>query len=67
MATEEREDIIHDNVGNAGEPIHFELLDCDGEGRVGTGSVQESTIIEILKRRGFLVLAPGTFVSVVPV
>jgi len=64
MDDDKREDIIHEDVGFAGEPIRFEMLDCDGKGRVGTGSVQEATIVEVLKRRGFLVYPPGRFITV---
>ncbi len=64
MADDESTDIIYEDVGVSGEPIRFEILDCDGKGLRGAGEVQESTVVEILRRRGFHIIPPGTFVTV---
>jgi hypothetical protein len=58
------DDIIHDDVGKAGDPIKCELLDVDGCGLKAHVEIQESSMVELLKRRGFLVYAPGTFITV---
>ena len=57
-------DIIHDDVGKAGDTIKCELLDVDERGLTVHAEIQETTVVEVLKRRGFLVYAPGTYISV---
>jgi len=65
MLTESEDcaDVLHADVGKAGDPIRAEVF-IDNMDEPVDIAFSEATLVELLKRRGFLVYAPGSFISV---